>query len=159
MKPYPRGLNRSYEPFTFCSLATGAANISNINVDHKRLTRHNLIKAIKPFLSVAYLQQKEKTMYGHSNYNYFVKIYYIKNNNKANETFIFDNRKEYSKFFDYVLKLRHNRDSNIYDIAYGHAYKVGTTKDAINKLLDWGDVLLPSEKKDIDVMNMEFEEA
>ena len=52
-----------------------------------------------------------------------------------------------------------NKNSNIYDIAFGHGYKVGTTEDAINKLINWGEVLLPSEKKDIDVMNMEFEEA
>jgi hypothetical protein len=79
-----------------------------------------------------------------SNYNYFVKIYYIENNNKAAETFIFDNRKEYSKFFDYVLKLRHNKNSNIYEIDFGHGYKVDTAEDAINKLIKWGEVLLLS---------------
>jgi len=86
------------------------------------------------------MQQKEKTMH---NYNYYVTIFYIENNNTAKETFTFDSHKEYSKFFDYILNLRYNKESNIYDLSYGHAVKVDTTDEAINKLLKWGDVTLP----------------
>jgi len=103
------------------------------------------------------MQQKEKTM---NNYNYYVKIFYIKNNvTKRKKTFTFDNHKEYDKFFDYILNLRYNKESNIYDLSYGYAVKVDTTEEAINKLLKRGDVLLPGADENIDISDMLFEEA
>lgn len=102
------------------------------------------------------MQQKEKKM---NNYNYYVTIFYIENNNTANETFTFDNYKEYQKFFNYILNLRYNENSNIYDFNYGHALKVSTMKEATDKLLKWGDVLLPGADENIDISDMTFEEA
>ncbi len=78
-----------------------------------------------------------------NNYYYHVTIFYIENNNTAKKTFTFDNYEEYRKFFDYVLNLRYNKESNVYDLSYGHGVKVDTTDEAVNKLLKWGEVTLP----------------
>ena len=121
-----------------------------IIIDFERLSWHNLIKAMKPLF-----KKKEKTM----SYNYYLKIYYIKNNNKADTTYTFNSRKEYKEFFDYILKLRYNKNSNIYDISFGPAIKVNTMTEAINELLVRGDVLLPDAEDHIDILDMEFEDA
>ena len=102
------------------------------------------------------MQQKEKTM---SNYNNYLKIYYIKNNNKADKTFTFNNKDEYKKFFDYMLKLKYSEDSNIYEIGHGFSYKANTMTEAISELLERGGVLLPDAEDHIDILDMEFEDA
>lgn len=97
------------------------------------------------------MQQKEKTMF-----QYNVRIYYIKNNNKEEKAFTFDSHSEFKKFFDYMLDLKYNENSNIYDMSWGVSYIVDTMSEAINRLLLRSEVLLPGASAFI---NMELEKA
>ena len=102
------------------------------------------------------MQQKEKTM---SNFRHNITVKYIKDNNKEEIAFTFDSHSEFDKFFDYILKLRHDKNSNIYNVDFSTGYKADTATDAVNELIGLGEVLLPGADAFIAPMDMEFEEA